>query len=418
MLKSRSRKISTSRFALVLLSLVGVVQIVMIFVGSQRTGISWDETFHINDFLGPDNVEGLDSAPLGLYGHSFQLLGFLISSISTGESLDSVSYTVDSLYARHLASATLTIICGAAVARMVWQLRRSAFLSLWAATTLMAVPVFSGHGMFNPKDIPVAAGYTLVTAGCLSALVRVFLPSKSISSGVIDSLVISFGMWIAIGTRYIFGVSILVSLFFTLFILVLAVGRSSATRKSILSVVLGSFGGLLAVWLTNPCLLGRTSDAPCSFASLLGNVLAPSRQVAQGIPMFAWGYSYPQSDKPLWGLPLYIFNGTPVLIFLFVVIGFLVVAVLVTRFSGELITGRARTTPLFWVLTIVPLVLQAAFTPVVTAITNGAVYDAQRQHLYVYPALVAIAAFGVSCAWAWASRTFHPHPALRASLKA
>ena len=67
-----------------------------------------------------------------------------------------------------------------------------------AVAGLASIPVWSGHAMMNIKDIPVAAGYALVTWG----LVRVLVVGRERWSRLAaTSVLLVAGTVLAVGTR-------------------------------------------------------------------------------------------------------------------------------------------------------------------------------------------------------------------------
>ena len=144
--------------------------------GSKLTGISSDEVSHVEDLFGPQNVANKNHAHFGVYGFSYQLLGHIAAIATAGEPIGDTAYSADALLARHWISVLLVVVASAAVAAVALLLTGDKLISVWASAALLAVPVFLGHGMFNPKDIPVACGYTLVTLGCVMWLQRSRVP--------------------------------------------------------------------------------------------------------------------------------------------------------------------------------------------------------------------------------------------------
>ena len=188
-----------------------LVGLAITVVGAIRIGVTVDETFHVmrlQNFLDAgwyllddDLRNGAPGAWVDdtyVYGPVTALILHLASVLTGVEAWDSVSFTSDAYIVRHLAVALLgagTLGACAALTRSVsgswrWGLVGSAVLSV--------LPMWSGHAMFNVKDVPVAAGYTFVTLGCI-LLVRSDRGDTLRRLGV--SALLWAGVVLAVGTR-------------------------------------------------------------------------------------------------------------------------------------------------------------------------------------------------------------------------
>lgn len=375
----------------------GFVNVAMLAFGSQVTGISSDEVAHVEDLFGPQNVANRDHFHFGVYGVSYQLMSHFAAVAVAGEPLGDTSYSADALLARHWVSVVLVITTAAAVAGMVFLLTSDKLIAAWGATALLAVPVFLGHGMFNPKDIPVACGYSLVTSGCVLWLKRL-VPnhaSQTWTDWVVVGL-ISVGIWLAVGTRYIFLPALMVSVLVSSFVAGSGVFRLSL--RAAFSATWGPLGGLAGgcflLYVTNPCLLMRTGAPSCSFAEVLSRSWSGSSTIADSQPLFFLGELYTQDSKPALALPVNLAAGMPLALLALILAGILTALGLLFQSTRR----SQRSTQVASVALGIPVALQALLMPSLTIILNASVYDAQRQHLYVYPALTVLAAIGV---YAW-----------------
>ena len=68
---------------------------------------------------------------------------------------------------RHLGVVAIGLVGVAAVAAIGRLVLRPWRWGLVAAAVLAAIPMWTGHEMFNVKDVPVATGHTLCTLGLL-----------------------------------------------------------------------------------------------------------------------------------------------------------------------------------------------------------------------------------------------------------
>ncbi|MEX0789831.1 MAG: hypothetical protein WD178_03555, partial [Actinomycetota bacterium] len=73
---------------------------------------------------------------------------------------------------------------------------------------LAAIPAWTGHSMFNIKDVPSAVGYTLVTAGLVVALSpAAHGPSRRTRRWLVGPA-IAVGVFIGVGTLPVFGLQL------------------------------------------------------------------------------------------------------------------------------------------------------------------------------------------------------------------
>ena len=148
----------------------------MAVLGALRTGISWDEPYHVmrlRNFLGHGTF-ALDWAFEGdgptsstsntaVYGPVAMLLLHGLAALVGVEGWGSVSTSPAAYDVRHLGVVLIGLAGTAAAAGIARVLLGS---WRWAAVTagaLFALPMWTGHLMFNIKDVPVATGYTLMT---------------------------------------------------------------------------------------------------------------------------------------------------------------------------------------------------------------------------------------------------------------
>ncbi len=105
-----------------------------------------------------------------VYGPAFEAVAHVANFLAGNEPLDEISHSAGAYAVRHITVALLALLVVATVGAAVSLLTRSPRFGIWAAAGLLAVPEWTGQGFFNPKDIPTATGYTLVTVAMVLAL--------------------------------------------------------------------------------------------------------------------------------------------------------------------------------------------------------------------------------------------------------
>jgi hypothetical protein len=256
-----------------------------------------------------------------------------------------------------------------------------------------------GHGFFNPKDIPVAFGFTGFTFLSVFVLQRLFFlrdlrpleQTGAFSVGV-------FSVWVSVGTR--FGV------FYFLIPTVAAVMAAVwwlarhlqvvPNRKRLLLLYLGSIAtGLVVVALTNPCVVANTSPN-CRY----GLELLP--RLITGVTGFPWphesflaGRLVSGTDPDFWYLPVALAAGLPIGLALLSTFGFVFFWENHTLKGTQLHRDLAKNYRWFYAVLVIPVVLQMCVGPLAAILFRSTLYDSQRQHLYVYPAITVLAALGL-----------------------
>lgn len=368
-----------------------VVNVALLVWGSQETGVSWDETAHVDDLFGNQNAANKSHPHFGVYGVSFQLIGHAFAVGLGAETVGDTQHSAQAYLSRHLASVTLTVFTALCVALMTFLITKRAFLGAWAGVALLSVPVFLGHGMFNPKDIPVAAGYTSVTLFCVSWLKYLGRLKPLSAGGFLQMLVLGFGVWLSVGTRYIFMLPIIFSILATsvlgVAILLCCKAKLVTLVQSFVPLTGGVALGFASLWLTNPCRLMPNGAIPCTFLQIAMQSVEGSADIAGDQPLFMFGELYPQRQKPAWALPVALFAGVPTALILMTLI---LLAVLVSLWGAT--RGSLKVSSERRLLLSIPIFLQMIFMPLATVLSGSPVYDMQRQHLYVYPALLSLVA--------------------------
>ncbi|MGL5824883.1 MAG: hypothetical protein ACRCYU_08710 [Nocardioides sp.] len=274
---------------------------------------------------------------------------------------------------RHLGVAVVGLIGVGAVGVIGRVILRHWRWGLVSAASLAAIPMWTGHQMFNVKDVPVATGYTLVTLGLLLFVrpehpgVRFRLArSACLVAGLILALGTRPGMWSSIG------VTGLITVLGVL--LVARTGSPSGVRN----------------WRTATIALAELA-ACCAVAA---TILVAAYPRVFGTPVQALTRSTESSSSFLNGLksdrlyvPRHVAQEMPTLLLLFVLVGIVIAAIIVRH--------RWRSDP----VTAVGIMLvgtQALALPIVSIIVGSDLYHGLRQLLFAAPASAVLATYGMA----------------------
>jgi hypothetical protein len=113
------------------------------------------------------------------------------------DSPGTVAATSQAYAVRHLGVTVLSLVGVTAAAALARLLLGSRGWALVCAAVLVAVPTWTGHAMFNVKDVPVATGYTLLTLG----VVLVVRSTSTRWRTGLGALLALAGLVLAVGTR-------------------------------------------------------------------------------------------------------------------------------------------------------------------------------------------------------------------------
>ncbi len=384
--------------------LVGAIAIggALMLLGAGAVGATWDERIHAvmleeyftsGWYASPDwLVNGAPGPVLGawpyyVYAPVAELVTQAMAVLTGAEPWGGFSESASAYTARHLATALIAavgILGSAAIARTV---TRSWSWAVVAAAFLASTPMWIGHGMFNVKDLPVATGYTLATAGfvsvCRSDYGRSWRWTLSAIAGIVA------GMVLAVGTRPASGLPIALTAIGMcgVALVYLLVRRTSPAafphlglriRDLLISLVV-SYALLMAIYpkgFINPYTLAKESLLISGRFPVNDAVLVNGSWVPQPPP---WYY------LPAWfGAQLTL-----------VVLAFLVVFVGVWLYSWVTALRSRSGAAIERVILPVPVLLQAFLLPAMAILAHSTMYNAVRQFLFVLPAVAVLAALGV-----------------------
>jgi hypothetical protein len=359
------------------LLLVGVVTggvgLVQQFFGAVMSGVTVDEPLHVRH-LEQFFASGVYSSDA--YGPATALAGHFLNVLVGIEQWGTVSASAESYAVRHIAIAVFGLLASLSVA-----LISRVILGHWgwgvvAAGVLSSFPVWVGHSMFNLKDVPLAAGLTMFTAGLVLSLSTVWVP---VARRVTGMFLLVGGFFLGAGTRPI-GIVLMLGALGLLLLLRMAPVAIRIFRRSTFPLALGvSLLVLfsLAVW-------------GVAHLGLSTNFLSTNFEYPWG----GWnlhGGERVESRPGLWTVIGIYAASTPLLVAALIVVGLGPLYLKATR----------KRSPLFE-----PFATKAAFALVVfqgvgaflaVAVFDPVLYDNARQILFVIPGLAVIATIGLYC---------------------
>ncbi len=391
--------------------LAGVAQVL---VGAVRVGVTWDEPTHVDRTQSLMDVGWFvpgfqladgepDEVSPFVYGPTYSMTAHAANVVAGNEEPGETAVTADAYAVRHLTTAVLGVLAMLAVGLMAWAITGSARIGLVGAAALAAIPSWTGHAMFNVKDVPAAAGYTLVTAGLVLALAPAAVGSAGAGSSAVGlgrrtrvaviGVAVALGTFFGVGTRLAFWLPFAASIVtFGVLWVVQRPGRLGAGPAGLVAVGAGVVVGLAGIVAIYP----KVFAEPLAFAT----------DTVRGSTEYPWdsltltaGRLLHSLDLPWWYLPTWFSARMPVLLLVLAVGGLATASALVFRRApGErwwAVPGPAAGGVL--------VAQQALMLPVAAIAVGSVMYDGFRQHLYVLPAVAVLVAVGADRVQRWAT---------------
>jgi hypothetical protein len=372
---------------------IGIL-LVQALVGVHLIGITNDEPVHVsrtNTWLQTrwyipeqwiDADEQVDDeipdTKLQTYGGAFSLTAHAVGVATGVEPLGAATLSSGAFAVRRTTSVMVGALGALAVGSSLAAITRRRSIGWWAAAATTAMPLWTGYSMFAVKDTPAATGYSLVTAGCILALV----PAVSRRRSVVAAGFIAVGVWFGFGTR----IGLWVPLFGTVLIaLVYAwlLGPQDVRRTTILVLAAPAAAAALAVAVVHP----HNARHPIRW---LFDAAVRSADFDDSDRLTLTAGRLLGNKPPWWYLPAWTAASVPLILGTLAFAGVAMVAVRVGRGPAGIRDRLARrdTLVLFWVM-------QALALPVVAITVDATIYGGLRQHIYVLPAIAVLAAYGV-----------------------
>lgn len=191
---------------------VVITGVVMAFSGAVSTGMSSDEANHVKRlasfeksgiYATPKELKtvGNGNIPTKAYAYGPVTTRFMhgVNRAIGIEGPTEIARTPAAYMVRHLVVAATSLLALGAVGVIAGIVLGSWQWGAVGAGVLAAIPMWTGHAMFNPKDISVAAGHTLVTLSLV--LLATVEPSARRRFFVLTGAILTFGTVLMLGTR-------------------------------------------------------------------------------------------------------------------------------------------------------------------------------------------------------------------------
>lgn len=311
---------------------------------------SYEATPYLFEFYGVIGFQAIDAATRAIIGESLFALG-----------------APQALTSLRIGNALLGLLGVSVLALAIGRNFRSATYGLLYLALISSWPLWNGHLGFNTKDVPVAAGLSIVSAGII-ALRR---PSKTLEVAAWLSS-IAFGTFIVVGSRPVavaFVIAVLLS------VVVVLYGR-------IRLLMLVAFSALVGIG----CVLALNPYGRRGFLNWIVDAFLTSN-LESSLVRFA-GIDVQSGALPLTYVPGWIAAQMPLMLL------FVTVASCCMGF-WMFVRMRPRDCSSPWV-SILPLLIQGLLLPILVVASQQILYDATRHLLFIYPALAILPLMAVA----------------------
>ena len=370
-------------FLVAVAAVVGAVGIGIVAVGSQKGGVSTDEPIHVrrlNHYLDSGYYVRdfeIDNTPRGqiptgayVYAPVTSLIQFQVNRALDHESLPRAGTKESSYAVRHAVIAAMAIATILAVGAICWLLLGSWAWGVVGGAILAAMPLWTGHGMFNVKDTPVGAGHTFITLGLIALAVA--SPAAKLRLLALGGGSLVAGTVLMLGTRPGMWPSLLASL--VVFAIVVARARSEWPKPHLVRVLATTGLALAASSAVLLAIYPRIFSTPLTTLRLsaFGSADYTCRRECPVIDR-SYALAHLLTDIPLGLLALSVVGSAAAIVMVLV--------------------QRRRSIP----LDSIALVGSQAFALMAAAImVHSHLYHGLRQLLFALPALSVLAAVGLA----------------------
>jgi hypothetical protein len=381
--RSNIRWVKPPAFLVALAGVVAAIGIGMVLVGSQQIGVSTDEPGHVrrlNAYLETglyvrafevrETPPGQIPTGAYVYGPVTSLLQHDVERVLGKEPQWSAKTRPYHYAIRHLVIAGIAIVGLLAAALTAGMILGDWRWGVMTAGILSAMPLWTGHGMYNMKDTPVATGHMLITLALV--LLALAKPATKPLAILFSGITLTVGTVLMLGTRPGGWPSLLASL--VVFAVIVFRSRADQTRAS-----LGRLAATIVV-----SLVASYSALVAFYPRIFGNLPRALYMSAFGSADYSGLGDHSPSSRSyvfkhlLIDLPL----GLVALMLLGTAVAFVLLAV-----------QRRRSTH----LDCLALVGSQAFALIAAAvILDSSLYHGLRQLLFAVPAFAILATVGLA----------------------
>jgi hypothetical protein len=349
-----------------------------------KTGLGWDSVFDLNAAkisLENSNTLNLETyyeiVPITseFYGTLVYKIANFLSLLFKDRSIFEDTGLIDNYYFIDLTTWFISLVSVILVCLSLYLVFESTNIPLLFFGLISSLPIWVGMSQVNSKDIPVAAGLTILSSGLMLILAK----NNSRPRFCLGLLLTSFGAGIALSVRPATYIIIVIFLFLnTLIFLVLKLKTHpyALIFKDIFYtyIVTISFSSIM-LFFSNPISLNNLLQWIQD--SIRVSLNYPSIQ-----PVKVFGRDLLSNDLPFWYVIAWVWAQLPILTFLSL---FLSLILLWRKFFIN--------KDLTIIYSMTPFAIQSLCIPILFVFTRPNLYNGVRHFLFIYPSLMVLTAF-------------------------
>jgi hypothetical protein len=361
-----------------------------------KTGLGWDSIFDLNsaklalENSGTLNLDSYyDIVPITseFYGTFIYKVADWLSMHIIGESIFADVNALNNYYLIDLTTLIISLLSILLVSFSLYLTLDTSKYSFVFFGLISTLPIWVGMSQVNSKDLPVAAGLSVLSSGFMLILKQ----NRSRRLFYIGILFTSLGGGLALSVRpaaitIVLGFLFLNTLIFLLFNFRLRKLHNLSLEIFSVNVVtvLISF---LILYLSNPIKLVNLDN--WIIDAVRTSLNYPS---IQQVKLF--GKDFASNDLPNWYVLAWVWAQLPVLTFVSLILSLILLV-------KKLLVNRNP----YLIYCISPFLVQAFLVPVVLLVTQNNMYNGVRHILFIYPALILISSiFLADCVKNFGSR--------------
>jgi hypothetical protein len=367
--------------------------------GAVLGGISWDEPNHVwmlqgwfdSGYYAEANLASHERETTLIFGPVSDLFGHILAVASRLEAWGAPTLSANSYFARHLATAGMSLVGVLAIVAIGKLVLGSWRWGVVAGAMLTSIPMWSGLAMFDQKDIGVASGFTVFTLGLILLLRDHVLFSRTWLT--VAFFLMTGGIVVCVGTRISIAVLVCLAAGTGLVIAYVSRGRRLGFRRSrtplatwsvaIVAAGLAAYGILVLIY-------------PLAFAHPFSTFPNSIRQ-SGSVFMNADFQIYPERPARTYVLE-WFFIQTPIVIAVLFLLGMAAS----TIFVGQGIVNRQPVRKaVINEVGLAILIVQAVAAPMLVIAAQSILFHSIRHLLFIYPAVALLATTG-----AWSAVQF------------
>jgi len=361
-----------------------------------KTGLGWDSIFDLSAAkIALENSRTLnldayyDLVPITseFYGTFIYKVADWFSINIIGESIFTDVKTLNNYYFIDVTTLIISLISILLVSLSLYLTFGTSKYSFIFFGLISTLPIWVGMSQVNSKDVPVAAGLSVLSSGFMLILKQ----NRSRNLFYIGILFTSLGAGLALSVRPAAITIVLGFVFLNTLIFLLFNCRSQKLHvlfTEILSInILTVFISFLILYLSNPIKLINLDD--WIIDAVRTSLNYPSIQQVK-----VFGKDFASNDLPNWYVLSWVWAQLPILTFVSLIFG-------LTLLVKKMIVNRNP----YLIYSIFPFLVQALLVPVVLLVTQNNMYNGVRHILFIYPALILISSiFLADCIESFDSR--------------